>query len=116
MNYLRKGRRQFRHVSLDAPLSQEGGILKDVIPDPKADFLYASDSRLTIDDIKNKGLTAKELKVLSLLIKGYTVREIAKLMNISHVMVVKHKKNIIRKARLKGYQKQFIFTYISERG
>ena len=105
LNYLRKGRAKFSVLSLDEPISPDGETLKDVIEDPKGRFLVDSDNRLTIENIKSKGLTEKEMKVLSFLIKGYTVREIAKFMGISHVMVLKYKNNIIKKAHMNGYQK-----------
>lgn len=105
LNYLRKGRRQFRYVSIDEPLDAEGSTLKDVIADPRSSPLADMDNRLTIDDIRSKGLTQKEEAVLSLLLYGYTVREIAEKMGISHVMVVKYKKKILAKVNIKGYQK-----------
>jgi DNA-binding NarL/FixJ family response regulator len=47
------------------------------------------------------GLTDRERSVLSYLLKGYTVREAAKELGISHVMVVKYKKGIVGKWRKK---------------
>ncbi|HOX54599.1 MAG TPA: sigma-70 family RNA polymerase sigma factor [Candidatus Omnitrophota bacterium] len=105
LNYLRKGRKKFRFVSIDDPISEEGVTLKDIIPAPQDMFLSDLDNQLTIDDIRNKGLTKKESEVFSFLIKGYTVREIAAEIGISHVMVVKYKKKIMNKFKLKGYQK-----------
>lgn len=105
LNYLRKGRKKFRFVSIDEPISEEGETLKDIIPAPQDMFLSDLDSKLTIDDIRNKGLTIKESEVFSLLIKGYTVREVAAEIGISHVMVVKYKKKIMEKFKFKGYQK-----------
>lgn len=104
LNYLRKGRQRFRFVSLDEPLSEGGSPLKDLIEGPQIMPLLNLDDQLTLEDIKNKGLTEKEKTVLSFLIQGYTVREIAAQMGISHVMVLKHKKNIIKKSGLGGYQ------------
>lgn len=104
LNYLRKGRRKAWLVSIDEPISAEGEMLKDIIADPRSSFLSDLDSRLTIDDIKSKNLSPKEEKVLSLLVQGNTVREIAAQLGISHVMVVKHKKNIMKKVGRKGYQ------------
>lgn len=104
LNYLRKGRKRFMPISLDERVSPEGGTLGDLIEDPRGSFLPDLDNRVTIDNIKDKGLTDNEKKVLSFLVKGYTVREIAKNLNISHVMVLKHKKNIISKSGIRGYQ------------
>ena len=104
LNYLRKGRKRFMPMSLDEHVSPEGYTLGDLIEDPRSSFLPDLDNRVTIDNIKNSGLTDNEKKVLSFLVKGYTVREIAEKMGISHVMVIKHKKNIIRKSGISGYQ------------
>lgn len=69
LNYLRKGRGRFNTVSIDEPVSEGGETLKDIIEDPKGQFLFDSDNRLTIEDIKGKNLTGKERRVLSFLIK-----------------------------------------------
>ena len=104
LNHMRKGRSRFKSVSLDEPISEKGGTLKDMLEDKSPMSLSNTDTRLTIEDIRNKGLSVKEMKVLGLLIKGHTVREIAKILSVSHVMVLKYKKSIIKKANIKGYQ------------
>lgn len=97
LNFLRKGRKKVWLQSLDEPLSPDGGTLKDIIPDTREYISAVAETHLTIEDIKSKGLTAREKEVLSLLLKGYTLREIAGKLGTSHVMVLKHKKNIIKK-------------------
>ncbi|MFH1046093.1 MAG: sigma-70 family RNA polymerase sigma factor [Candidatus Omnitrophota bacterium] len=105
LNYLRKGRSRYKeYVSLDEEISAHGETLKDLIAAPGTEMLDNLDDKLTIDDIKSKNLTEKERKVLSFLIKGYTVREIAGFIGISHVMVLKYKKKIMQKSGLQGYQ------------
>ena len=104
LNFLRKGRSRFDTFSVDEPLYSNGSSLVDRLESMHENMLYNSDAMLVIDDIMNMGLTDKEKKVLTFLIRGYTVREIAEMMGISHVMVVKHKKNISKKMREKGYQ------------
>ena len=105
LNFLRKGRKNVWLQSLDEPLSPNGGTLKDIIPDTREYISAVTETHLTIDDIKSKKLTKKEREVLSLLLKGYTAREAAEKIGVSHVMVLKHKKNIIKKYKKKGYQK-----------
>ena len=105
LNFLRKGRRMPMHLSMDMPVADGDLTLKDTIPH---DLMQASDiidSNISIYDIKRKRLTDRERRVLELLLKGNTVREIASVLGISHVMVLKYKKNIIKKAKAKGYQK-----------
>ncbi|MDD5504669.1 MAG: sigma-70 family RNA polymerase sigma factor [Candidatus Omnitrophica bacterium] len=104
LNFLRRGRRMPVHLSMDVPIAEGDITFKDVMPDILArqtDLEY----HISIDEIKRKRLTDKEREVLRLLLKGNTVREIASILGISHVMVLKYKKNIIKKARSGGYQK-----------
>lgn len=105
-NFLRKGRPKVTLSSLDELTKQDGPTLGDILEDKSKDFGSSMENRLTIEEVKNLGLTDKESMVLSLLLKGHTVREAASHIGISHVMVLKHKKAIIKKWRKKrGYQK-----------
>ncbi|MBU0633698.1 MAG: sigma-70 family RNA polymerase sigma factor [Candidatus Omnitrophica bacterium] len=104
-NFLRKGRPKVTLSSLDELIGSQGRTLGDILEDKKEELRTGVDSKLTVDDLKNIGLTEKEKSVLSYLLKGCTVREAAKEMGVSHVMVMKRKKNIIKKWRRKGYQK-----------
>ncbi|MBN1872123.1 MAG: hypothetical protein JW800_06075, partial [Candidatus Omnitrophica bacterium] len=99
LNFLRKGRKHVWMQSLDEPITEDGSTLKDIIPDIRNYVDALAETHLSIDDIKASGLTKKEQDVLSLLLKGYTSREIAGQLGISHVMVLKYKKKIIKKCR-----------------
>ncbi len=99
LNFLRKGRKRVAIHSLDELISAEGDTLKDVLADNREYIGTTTEIDLTIDDIKTKNLTDKERAVLDLLLKGHTVREAAEKLGISHVMVLKYKKNIIKKCR-----------------
>ncbi|MCK4904767.1 sigma-70 family RNA polymerase sigma factor [bacterium] len=103
-NFLRKGRPKTPLSSLDKLISPEGLTLGDILEDKKTNLELDIDCKLTIDKIKSIGLNDKERKVFYSLLKGYTVREIAKEIGCSHVMVIKHKKNITKKWQKKGYQ------------
>lgn len=104
-NFLRKGRPKAPLSSLDKLISTGNITLGDILEDNKTNLESDIDYKLTVDEIKSIGLSDKERTVFSSLLKGYTVREIAKEMGCSHVMVIKHKKSIIKKWRGKGYQK-----------
>jgi len=99
LNYLRKGHRMPGSYSLDAPMRDTGLTLKEMLPDMQQDLSSLVDTNINIDNIK-KNLTQKEGRVFELLIKGETVRDIADKLGISHVMVVKYKKNIIKKSKI----------------
>ena len=98
-NFLRKGRPKAMHSSLEELLSPDGLTLGDILEDKKGDFRSTIEEKLTIDEIIALGLSEKEKTVLSCLLKGNTAREIAGELEISHVMVLKHKKSIIKKWR-----------------
>lgn len=100
-NFLRKGRPKVMLSSLDELTAPGGPTLGEILEDKSEDFGSKMENKITIDEIKNLGLTDKEKAVLSCLLKGYTVREAASQMGISHVMVLKHKKAIIKKWRRK---------------
>jgi len=97
LNYLRKVREKARIVSLEKPINEEGGTLKDILPDGKEPLDKFIDRNLTINDIKNNGFSKREKEVFSLLLSGLTVRETGKELGISHVMVIKYKQRIIKK-------------------
>ncbi len=103
-NFLRKGRPKVMISSLDEQLPFGGQTLGDILEDKKSDFRYRIENKVSIEEIKNIGLSDKEQVVLSCLLEGFTVRQIAGKMGISHVMVLKHKKGIIKKWKKRGYQ------------
>jgi len=104
-NFLRKGRPKVPLSSLDELVSPGGPTLGEILEDKSEPSGSRIENELTVDEIKSMNLTDKERQVISCLLKGYTIREAANQMGISHVMVLKHKKAIIRKWRKKSYQK-----------
>ncbi len=104
-NFLRKGRPKVILTSLDKLISPGGQTLGDILEDKKENLRSKTERDLTVDEIKNIGLTGREKSVLAYLLEGYTVREIAKEIGVSHVMILKNKKNIIEKWNNRGYQK-----------
>jgi RNA polymerase sigma factor (sigma-70 family) len=104
LNFLRQGRRMPSHVSMDIPMTDTGLTLKDTLTSDCMCRSRSLDTYISINEIKNKKLTRKERVVLDLILKGHTMREIADSLGISHVMVLKYKKNIIKKSKTKGYQ------------
>lgn len=101
-NFLRKGRPKMILSSLDELIPSKGLTLGDILEDKKENSSLNIENKITIDEIKKIGLSSREKSVFSLLLKGHTVREIAREMGVSHVMILKHKKNIIKKWRKKN--------------
>jgi len=104
-NFLRKGRPKVILSSLDELISTGGPTLGDILEDKREKPGSRIESEVTVDEIRNIGLTDKEKSVLSYLLKGYTAREVAKELEISHVMVLKHKKSILKKWQFKSISK-----------
>jgi RNA polymerase sigma factor (sigma-70 family) len=100
-NFLRKGRPKVTFSSLDELVTSSGETLGELLEDKKETFSLRIGDKLTIEEIKNIDLTEREKSTLSYLLKGYTIREIAQELGVSHVMVLKYKKGILKKWRKK---------------
>ncbi|MBU4304944.1 MAG: hypothetical protein KJ893_04905 [Candidatus Omnitrophica bacterium] len=84
-------------TSLNKPINLDGTTLEDVIC---ADNFESMTDVLNIDLLReqiNGILNEREIGILSMYSDGFTVREIGKKLNISHVMVVKIKNKINEK-------------------
>ncbi len=104
-NYLRRWTEKAKVVSLNEPLGEEGVSLEELISAQTPLFDKRVDDVLFIQQMKNKELTRREKEVTDLLLQGYTLREIGKKLDISHVRVLKIKENIGKKFKKGGYQK-----------
>ncbi len=93
-NYLRRYTEHVKLISLNEPLGAEGTTLEDIIPAQTTPFDVRVDDALFIQQMKDKELTRREQEVSELLAQGYTLRDIGKKLNISHVRVLKIKENI----------------------
>ena len=102
LNYLRKEKDKIRVLSLDKPINENGDTLKDVLENPADTLNRSIDRGIMTDYIRNNGFSKREKQVFSLLLEGYTVREIGKELGVSHVMVVKFKQRIIKKCQRRG--------------
>ena len=96
-NYLRKAKNPVEITSLNLPIGDGGITIADLIPDKGEPVRDVINRRLVADAVRNSGLTLREQEVFSQLADGYTVREIGQRMGISHVMVLKIKKSLLRK-------------------
>jgi RNA polymerase sigma factor (sigma-70 family) len=97
-NYLRKIDKKTNLVSLDTSLDQEDTSWEEILylENVKSFFDYFEMQDL-LQRIRNNGLSKREKEILSFSLEGLTVREIGKKLGISHVMVIKLKKNLQRK-------------------
>ncbi len=97
LNYMRVHREKVSLSRLEEPINERGDMLKDVLADSSEGIDRVVERKMVIDDIMNNGFTKREKEVFGLLLKGHTVREAGERLGISHVMVVKSKKNLIEK-------------------
>ncbi len=101
-NYLRKAKipRKGWFISLDEPIDEEGHTLKEVIPESSPLLSESLERELTVEEIMGENnLTEKDKKILRLSADGFTVREIAKKLNVSHPGIIKMR-NKMRKRLL----------------
>ncbi|MFH1859938.1 MAG: sigma-70 family RNA polymerase sigma factor [bacterium] len=97
-NYLRKFREKAKLVSLQEPLGEDDVTLEELIPDQKSLLLPERlDDAIFIQQMKERELTRREKEVAEFLSQSYTLREIGERLGISHVMVLKIKKEMNRK-------------------
>lgn len=97
LNYLKKDSRAKITMSLERPIDENGTMMRDLIPSNDEPLHRRISKNLTIDKIRNNGFSKNEKRVFSLLLEGYTVREIGQRMGVSHVMIVKYKNSLIEK-------------------
>ena len=85
-----------RAVSTDVRVNDEGDTFVSFIADDKSGNQSAScDAALKISEIKSR-LNERQRKILLMSGKGLTTREIGSRLGVSHVMVVRMKKNIAK--------------------
>jgi RNA polymerase sigma factor (sigma-70 family) len=96
-NYLRVIQEKQGFVSLNEPINEDGLMFEEIISDQAIPIIEIIEEKLFVDRVMNNGLSKTEKIIFELLYKGFTIREIGKKLNISHVMVLKHKKKMIDK-------------------
>lgn len=112
-NYLRRFGDKAKIVSLNEPVGEvgsnsisiKGSTLGELIPVISL-FEQNVEDVLFIRQMKEKELTRQENEVAEFLSQDYTLREIGKKLNISHVRVLKIKENIKKKFKKQGYQRR----------
>lgn len=98
-NFIRLSKDRISRVSIDAETSGNPAERADIADTRYLEFFTALDARLLADIICNNGLADREKKLLPLFAEGLTTREIGSRVGISHVRVVKIKKEIGNKCR-----------------
>ena len=94
LNYLRGQRAKISSVCLDISRDGEERSLEEAIPGLSSYFTDDVEDKLTVEAVKDCDLTVGERRVLELCLQGYKVREIGRELSISHVRVIKIRKNI----------------------
>jgi RNA polymerase sigma factor (sigma-70 family) len=106
-NYLRTVKDKAELMSLDESYNssnssddmggESSSRLEDMMPDGLPGMDETLESKALYEKIMNNGLSMIEKYIVRYLYSGYTVREIGRILGLSHVMVVKHKKQIAEK-------------------
>jgi RNA polymerase sigma factor (sigma-70 family) len=102
-NYMRTALDKVRPISLDEKASPEGEPRIDSLMcnngGSSDDYFAALHAKMLVDVIYNNGLSDKEKKLLPLFAEGLSTRQIGKRAGISHVRVIKMRREIERKCR-----------------
>ena len=102
-NYLRKTLDKTRSLSLEQLMSEEDGWIERSLGRDDPAIEEALDINDITDAAEKSSLSERERKVITLSLESLTTREIGAKLGISHVMVVKIRKNIRRKFRTSKY-------------
>jgi RNA polymerase sigma factor (sigma-70 family) len=104
-NYLKLGRsvdshkRASRLIPFGQAYQSDDGSLMFVVEATDPLDLHAEVAIQDIVDLMTTQLTEQQRRILFMLIKGFGVREIARLLQVSHPAVVKHRRKIAGIAR-----------------
>jgi RNA polymerase sigma factor (sigma-70 family) len=100
-NFLRTAQEQQEPVHLDIPSAGEDNdkrpCLEEVLSDGEIMLERRIEGNILYETIMNNGFNPREKDIIRLLYEGFTVREIGKQLHLSHVMVLKIKRQIAEK-------------------
>jgi RNA polymerase sigma factor (sigma-70 family) len=99
-NYIRVHKDKIKPFSLDAHFENEEDQNREslTIKDERCELFFDRlNDKLLAEVICNNGLTKKEKRLLPLFAEGLTTREIGRCVGISHVRVIKMRREISRK-------------------
>ena len=115
LNFLRRLRAREEMVSLES-LGEEAwrcGAWMSSRSFPSDEEVETAVLQRMADEV---GLTERERMVAELLLQGYTLREVAQKLGVSHVRVLRIRRNIARKFEQGGYQLRRDLTFIGQEG
>jgi len=99
-NHIRSVKDKIIPLSLDIPLGEDGDSpceTMEIRDERSEDYFQRLNEKLIVEVIRNNGLTDREKELLPLFAQGLTIRDIGKRIGVSHVRIVKMKKEIRRK-------------------
>lgn len=108
-NHLRKIVDGVSLISLNEIFYEDGDTLEESLSTEDPNITNSVEDELIKEGAKTSGLSDREEKVLKLLLEGSTLREIGKLIGVSHTMVVKIKRKI--KNKLADFKRMSIAGY-----
>ena len=100
LNFLRKNRERVKQQSLVDSQFSNNNSRNNKATDLQQSLDEIINGKMVVEKITNELSSKREKELLMLLLKGHTIREIGKKLNISHVMVNKIKKKMIEKYKL----------------
>jgi len=100
LNLLRKKKEKMNSWSLEDIQNSESSRLNNQLSDNRESLDEMIAGKIVVERITNELQSIREKKLFVFLLRGYTLREIGKKLEISHVMVNKIKKMMIVKYKL----------------
>ena len=99
-NYMRTHQDKASLMSIDMPINGEGAPLQDVLSSPQELFADEEpDIDALMEKVFNDRLNRKEKEIAFFYLQGWTTREIAQRLGISHVSIVKLEEKIREKCK-----------------
>lgn len=99
-NHIRKVQDKTNLVSINAIVDGESMDLEETLCLRNSESCFDDlENKILIEQIQNNGLTEREKEVFCLCLEGLTTREIGKHLGISHVSIVKARKNLRKKLK-----------------
>jgi RNA polymerase sigma factor (sigma-70 family) len=103
-NYIRTSIDKASFVSLESPIDEDGTMLEEIIASEGPSPIDQAEDKALSEEILKSSLDERELKIVGMSIEGLTVRQIGEKLSISHVAVIKSKKNIRVKCEKLRYE------------
>jgi RNA polymerase sigma factor (sigma-70 family) len=93
-NYIRTSMDRVKLTSMETPINDEGATIEDTIASHEEPAYNNAEENSFLESMCMYGLSEREREIVNLSLEGLTTREIGAKLKVSHVSIVKIKRNI----------------------